>query len=80
MNYMLHIGTIDNIELRRKDVTQKAEPGPEDDDAPEEDKGKGSDRVDPGPYDDDPPPEKRYRVSSLLRSWWNVLVRFLRRT
>ena len=36
MNYVLHMNTIDNIELRRKRVTKKAEPGPEDDDPPPE--------------------------------------------
>jgi len=79
MNYVLHMNTIDNIELRRKRVTKKAEPGPEDDDPPEEDKGKQSGGVDPGPEDDDPPPEKRSRVSFLLR-WWYMLVRLFRRS
>ena len=78
-NYVLHINTIGNIELRRKRVTKKAEPGPEDDDPPEGDKGKQSGGVDPGPEDDDPPPEKRSRVSFLLR-WWYMLVRLFRRS
>jgi len=80
MNYVLHVNTIDNIELRRKRVTKKAEPGPEDDDPPEEDKSKQSGGVDPGPQDDDPPPEKRSRVSFLLRWWGYMLVRLFRRS
>ena len=81
MNLLLYISTIDKIELRRKRVTKKAEPGPEDDDPdPEEDNGKRSGGVDPGPEDDDPPPEKRSRVSFLLRSWWYMLVRPFRRS
>ena len=59
-------------------MTQDTEPGPEDDDPPEDGKRQQSRRIEPGPYDDDPP-QKRLKGSSFFRSLWHMLARFFHR-
>ena len=55
------------------------DPPPEDVESPEENEGRQLHHVELGPYDD-PLPEKRSRLSSLLRSWWYVLLEFFHRS
>ena len=60
-------------------MTQDANPGPEDDDPPEEREGQQSRRIEPGPQDDDPPPQKRPQASSFFGSLRHMLARFFHR-
>ncbi len=47
-------------------MTQDANPGPEDDDPPDEREGQQSKRIEPGPEDDDPPDEREGQQSRRI--------------